>query len=72
MGKILRELEDIENADGFQLIIQGGKAVKALFSIKKLLKDLFVCLKSEVHRSIPSCDEIEKSIYDRLIMCFHK
>ncbi len=72
LGKALSEIEDIDSAEGVQFLRQAGKAVMALLSMKKLMKECLERCKSEIYRNIPSCKMLEKSIYDNLMEGFHQ
>lgn len=72
LSKIIKELENIEDEKGIQGAIKAGKTIKVLLSMKKLIKDCFECIKSEFYQSIPDCRELEKSIYDSLMMGFYQ
>ena len=72
LGQALSEIEDMDSAEGIELLFQAGKAVMALLSVKKLMKECLERCKSEIYRNIPSCKVLEKSIYDNLMEGFHK
>lgn len=72
LGRAMSEIEDMDSAEGFQVLFQAGKAVMILLSMKKLMKECLERCKSEIYRSIPSCKVMEKSIYDNLMEGFHK
>lgn len=71
LGKAMREIEDMDSAEGFQLLFQAGKAVVTLLSMKKLVKECLGRCKFEINQNIPSCKVLEKSIYDNLMRGFH-
>ncbi|MCM1124129.1 MAG: hypothetical protein NC416_16230 [Eubacterium sp.] len=64
LGKAIKEIEELDNAKGFRLIVQFGKMAKAVISIKELVEDAFKNIKEEIYQSIPSSEEIEKAVYD--------
>lgn len=70
LGKFMEELEEMDSDNIWEGIQMLGKGVGMLFSINTRIKELIVALGQEMFRRVPSVEEIEKSVYDRLMEAY--
>lgn len=67
MGKLIDDLDSVDEDDVWSTLKGIGRGIGALFSIKKMIKDLFNSMVWEFRRSIPDVKAMESSIYTVLI-----
>ena len=67
MGRIVRELDDIDDSGFFGVLKMTGKMVNMLVRIQSLFKEVINDIMWEFDKALPAKDEIADEMYDMLM-----